>query len=596
MFLKNVTIHNYRSLRKVELKNIGNLAILVGKNSSGKTNLLEALWLFSKDFSLVPEIVTINSPLAANELMWFEGNYDVPIVFNIEIELNDSESKRVFPSDFLKTFKSDNGKTAVKVERQIVATPPNMSWKTTELVCNDVLFIEDGKITTPPRAIEQEESANEHTKTKEVSKKSNGTPIPKKFLSVGERKRIEAVEKEEKTRLKVLESFNLQNVQNMAKGLENEFREKIMWIQAARCKTSTPSNYGVRTATVDDVTTTKIVGMGENLTTKIRRNWRSLQEDFESFSPFGQRLNIVKSQIIVDETDLSVPLFLVGGGTQEIVALVRHIKENGKPIVLIEEPESHLHPELAKKLFKYFGNLSRNRQIWLSTQSPFFLNRNQIENTWTVKREGTETEILRLMDKVELKNIILELGVKPSDLLFSDALLLVEGTTEEDVIPKWARTLRVDLDELGVSILSIRGAEKGKYHLKMWKEITKNAQIPLFIILDAHAQKEAQEIIEQNLIDRDCCFVSDKSSIEEHYPKKHLLKAIKDEWGIQMNASELANTKAETIKKALEDKGMKLDTNWWKPVLGSRVAELMKTSEIPEGIRRVIERIKLTLT
>ena len=28
--------------------------------------------------------------------MWFEGNTDVPITFNIEIELNDNESKRVF--------------------------------------------------------------------------------------------------------------------------------------------------------------------------------------------------------------------------------------------------------------------------------------------------------------------------------------------------------------------------------------------------------------------------------------------------------------------------------------------------------------------
>lgn len=593
MYLKNVTIHNYRSLRKVELKNIGNLAILVGKNSSGKTNLLEALWLFSKDFSLVPEIVTINSPLTVNELMWFEGNYDVPIIFHIEIELNDSESKRVFPADFLKTFKSDDGKTTVKVERQIVATPPNMSWKTIELVCNNVLFIEDEKINTPPRIIELKESSNADSKTKEVSKKSNETPMEKAF-NIG--KYVEASEKEEKTRLKVLESFNLQNVQKMAKDLENEFRGKIMWIQASRCKTSTPSNYGVRTVTVDDATTSKIVAMGETLSTKVRRKWRHLQEGFESFSPYGQRLNVVKSQIIIDETALSVPLYLVGGGTQEIVAIVRHIEENGNPIVFVEEPESHLHPELAKKLFKYFRKLSKKRQVWLSTQSPFFLNRNEIDNTWTVRREDSETKILRLMDKIELKNTLLELGVKPSDVLFSDAILLVEGPTEEDVIPIWGRTLKIDLDELGVSILPIRGAEKGKYHLKMWKEITKSAEIPLFMFLDAHAHDEAQELIAQHLIEPERCLVSSVASIEEYYPKKIILKAIKDEWGIQMTAKELADTKAKTIKNALELKGMQLDSNWWKPVLGRRVAKMMKTNEIPESIRRLIERTKLMLT
>jgi predicted ATP-dependent endonuclease of OLD family len=581
MHFKYFSIQNYRSLQSIEFKDLGNLIILIGKNSSGKTNILEALWLFSKDFSLIPETVTINSPLTANELMWFEGITDVPINFHAEIELDDSESKKVFPADFLKTFESNIGKTTVIVKRQIVATPPNMSWKTIELVCNDVRFIEDGKTITP-----------KIMKPKKALKKRKAPS--KKTAIEGEAKTTDLKEgdKEQTENLVILKS---EDVQKIAKNLESVIREKIMWVQASRGKASTPSNYGVRTTTVDDATTSKIVAMGETLGTRVRRKWRRLQDDFENFSPYRQRLNVVKSQIVVDETNLSVPLYLVGGGTQEIVALIRHIEENGKPIVLIEEPESHLHPELAKSLFKYFRNLSKNRQIWLSTQSPFFLNRNEIDNTWSVSREDNETEILRLMDKVELKKTILEIGVKPSDWLFSDALLLVEGPTEEDVIPIWSRTIKIELEELGVSIIPIRGAEKGKYHLKMWREVTKGAQIPLFILLDAHAKKEAKELIDEHLINRDHCFVSDVSSIEETYPKNYVLKAIEDEWGIQITAKELADTKAETLKKAVEDKGMKLDGNWWKPVLGRRVAELMKANEIPEGTRRLIERIKLTL-
>jgi len=307
-------------------------------------------------------------------------------------------------------------------------------------------------------------------------------------------------------------------------------------------------------------------------------------------------MNVVKSQIIVDETDLSVPLSLVGGGTQEIVTILRYIRENGKPIVMIEEPESHLHPDLAKKLFRFLKRLSNTMQIWVTTQSPFFLDRNEIDNTWTVRRENNETKVLRLMDKVELKKTILEIGVKPSDVLFADALLLVDGATEEEVIPLWAKTLGVNLDELGVSILPIRGSEKGKYYLKMWREITRSAQIPLFALLDAHAKDEVDECIRQRLIDSERCVVSSKASIEENYPKKHVLKAIKEEWGIEVSASELTNTKAETIKNTLTEKGMKLETNWWKPLLGRRVARMMNENEIPDETRRLIERIKLVLT
>ena len=100
MQFKNVKIQNYRSLRSIELKDLSNLVILVGKNSSGKTNLLEALWLFSKDFALVPETIAINAPLEANAFMWFEGNTDIPIHFAVTIELTNRESKKVFPVDF----------------------------------------------------------------------------------------------------------------------------------------------------------------------------------------------------------------------------------------------------------------------------------------------------------------------------------------------------------------------------------------------------------------------------------------------------------------------------------------------------------------
>jgi len=39
------------------------------------------------------------------------------------------------------------------------------------------------------------------------------------------------------------------------------------------------------------------------------------------------------------------------------------------------------------------------------------------------------------------------------------------------------------------------------------------------------------------------------------------LRAIKEEWGISMTASDLRDTKAETIKNALEEKGIEFLLN-----------------------------------
>jgi len=44
--LESITIHQFRGLREVELKNLGQVNLLVGINNSGKTSVLEALTIF----------------------------------------------------------------------------------------------------------------------------------------------------------------------------------------------------------------------------------------------------------------------------------------------------------------------------------------------------------------------------------------------------------------------------------------------------------------------------------------------------------------------------------------------------------------------
>lgn len=45
--LKTFAISNFRSLNRVELEHLGRITLVAGKNGSGKTALLEALWLFN---------------------------------------------------------------------------------------------------------------------------------------------------------------------------------------------------------------------------------------------------------------------------------------------------------------------------------------------------------------------------------------------------------------------------------------------------------------------------------------------------------------------------------------------------------------------
>jgi len=76
---------------------------------------------------------------------------------------------------------------------------------------------------------------------------------------------------------------------------------------------------------------------------------------------------VIASQVILREkrSDLLLPVSLVGGGYQEIVALAHELQKEPDVAYGLEEPEQHLHPELARQLLDVLKGISKDRQIGL---------------------------------------------------------------------------------------------------------------------------------------------------------------------------------------------------------------------------------------
>src|SRR5690606_12527871 len=76
-----------------------------------------------------------------------------------------------------------------------------------------------------------------------------------------------------------------------------------------------------------------------------------------------------------------------------------------------------------------------------------------------------------------------------SDMLFARAVLLVEGQAEYFALPAFARTLGLDLDGAGVSVVFVNGIGNfGIYH-----EILAGFGIPHVVILDGDGQRRARQ-------------------------------------------------------------------------------------------------------
>lgn len=143
------------------------------------------------------------------------------------------------------------------------------------------------------------------------------------------------------------------------------------------------------------------------------------------------------------------------------------------PLLLLEEPEAHLHPQLQMKLLQFIINKAKNQsnanglQCILSTHSPNISSKASPENI-IILSEGrafslrnTETELAK-EDYIFLEKF---LDVTKANLFYARGVILVEGPSENILLPTIASLLGKPLESHGISIINI--------HNTSWKRFAK---------------------------------------------------------------------------------------------------------------------------
>lgn len=173
---------------------------------------------------------------------------------------------------------------------------------------------------------------------------------------------------------------------------------------------------------------------------------------------------------LLEKLDLTVHRGQMSGkmglGTSNVLSMACELLLNrnsgaGSSFLLIEEPEAHIHAQRQLRLIQSLQTdaNSGNTQIIVTTHSQLMASVVSLKNISIVK--NAKVYSLRKgktkLEENDYRFLERYLDVTKANLFFAKSVMMVEGPSEELLIPTVAKLLGKDFTEYGVSVVNVRG-------------------------------------------------------------------------------------------------------------------------------------------
>ena len=281
-------------------------------------------------------------------------------------------------------------------------------------------------------------------------------------------------------------------------------------------------------------------------------NYKQIKKDYNTLFNYPTSLNKFKKnlknhfpKIVIDENAMDlkyesdglyenrrrVTMDYLGSGFGRIFTTLLYIFHPEYTVVMINEPEIHLHPGIIKKLLWAMKN-SQAGQIFFTTHSPLFITPSTLHNVFRVSKEGKNTKVYTLQEgRYAHERLVQELNSDNLEMFFADKVILVEGSSDLLLIRGLINQFYKGDKEIKII------QTYGKSNTSIYVDLLKIFKIPFLIVLDKDVLRgyQLEELMKHLNIDlprmsgeklikelkKFSIFIFPNGALEANYPQKY---------------------------------------------------------------------------
>ncbi|CAN7734389.1 AAA family ATPase [Paenibacillus sp. LjRoot153] len=206
--------------------------------------------------------------------------------------------------------------------------------------------------------------------------------------------------------------------------------------------------------------------------------WREFKGHIEAWL----RTILLEPEVVLDPTNDKLRFYIkrgtkeiaasfenMGTGVSQLVMLLSYLYLNRHRHlnVFIEEPESNLHPEAVIQLVKIMETNFQNHRFFITTHSSILID--QVNDNWSINRVYRKSvdasKIIPCTEVLQQYGLLDELGIRPSQLLQSNAVIWVEGPSDRTYVKKWITDNSELVEGKHYSFLMYGGSNLANYDL-----------------------------------------------------------------------------------------------------------------------------------